>query len=181
MLADVDAGSDTPSLVGKVLKWRKENPEDGEFLSSSVLSLRSLFSVSAFLSILLRGNLILTNKLIAIFPAKKLWDITDSLNQKFGKTLLELTDLSLKYPKEYPKIIKYLSSLQPRQVCQLDPFPLVASSNGSVIPFSPFSFLQWLANPFLPESEQQIIEGFHTARQTAEVRAKVSDNPLPTN
>jgi phosphomevalonate kinase len=23
MLADVDAGSDTPSLVGKVLKWRK--------------------------------------------------------------------------------------------------------------------------------------------------------------
>ena len=29
MLADVDAGSDTPSLVGKVLKWRKENPEEG--------------------------------------------------------------------------------------------------------------------------------------------------------
>jgi len=25
MLADVDAGSDTPSLVGKVLKWRKDN------------------------------------------------------------------------------------------------------------------------------------------------------------
>jgi phosphomevalonate kinase len=30
VLADVDAGSDTPSLVGKVLKWRKENPETGE-------------------------------------------------------------------------------------------------------------------------------------------------------
>ncbi|KAG6866347.1 hypothetical protein C0991_005268 [Blastosporella zonata] len=29
MLADVDAGSDTPSLVGKVLKWRTENPEQG--------------------------------------------------------------------------------------------------------------------------------------------------------
>ena len=29
MLADVDAGSDTPSLVGKVLKWRKENPTEG--------------------------------------------------------------------------------------------------------------------------------------------------------
>ncbi|KAG6880324.1 hypothetical protein C0992_011073 [Termitomyces sp. T32_za158] len=27
MLADVDAGSDTPTLVGKVLKWRTENPE----------------------------------------------------------------------------------------------------------------------------------------------------------
>jgi len=29
MLADVDGGSDTPSLVGKVLKWRKEKFEDG--------------------------------------------------------------------------------------------------------------------------------------------------------
>lgn len=30
MLADVDAGSDTPSLVGKVLKWRKEKAAEGE-------------------------------------------------------------------------------------------------------------------------------------------------------
>lgn len=29
MLADVDAGSDTPSLVGKVLKWRKEFSVEG--------------------------------------------------------------------------------------------------------------------------------------------------------
>ena len=29
VLADVDVGSDTPSLVGKVLKWRKSNPEQG--------------------------------------------------------------------------------------------------------------------------------------------------------
>jgi phosphomevalonate kinase len=29
MLADVDAGSDTPSLVGKVLKWREEKAEEG--------------------------------------------------------------------------------------------------------------------------------------------------------
>jgi phosphomevalonate kinase len=29
LLADVDAGSDTPSLVGKVLKWRKDNAEAG--------------------------------------------------------------------------------------------------------------------------------------------------------
>ena len=29
MLADVDAGSDTPSLVGKVLKWRKEDATTG--------------------------------------------------------------------------------------------------------------------------------------------------------
>lgn len=30
MLADVDAGSDTPSLVGKVLKWRKAESQQGE-------------------------------------------------------------------------------------------------------------------------------------------------------
>jgi phosphomevalonate kinase len=29
ILADVDAGSHTPSMVGKVLKWRKENADQG--------------------------------------------------------------------------------------------------------------------------------------------------------
>ena len=29
MLADVDAGSDTPSLVGKVLKWRAAESVQG--------------------------------------------------------------------------------------------------------------------------------------------------------
>lgn len=29
MLADVDAGSDTPSLVGKVLQWRKDKSDQG--------------------------------------------------------------------------------------------------------------------------------------------------------
>ena len=29
MLADVDAGSDTPSLVGKVLKWHKAAGSEG--------------------------------------------------------------------------------------------------------------------------------------------------------
>ncbi|KIY73027.1 phosphomevalonate kinase [Cylindrobasidium torrendii FP15055 ss-10] len=32
MLADVDAGSDTPSLVGKVLAWRKSEPEHSRAL-----------------------------------------------------------------------------------------------------------------------------------------------------
>lgn len=30
MLADVDAGTDTPSFVGRVLAWRKANPEQGK-------------------------------------------------------------------------------------------------------------------------------------------------------
>ena len=36
MLADVDAGSDTPSLVGKVLKWRKEDSKTGQFECISI-------------------------------------------------------------------------------------------------------------------------------------------------
>ncbi|TBU31556.1 phosphomevalonate kinase [Dichomitus squalens] len=41
MLADVDAGSDTPSLVGKVLKWRKENPEEGKKLWDTIDALNT--------------------------------------------------------------------------------------------------------------------------------------------
>ena len=36
LLADVAAGSDTPSLVGNVLKWRKENPEAANDLWTSL-------------------------------------------------------------------------------------------------------------------------------------------------
>ncbi|KAJ6593913.1 phosphomevalonate kinase [Mycena capillaripes] len=36
MLADVDAGSDTPSLVGKVLKWRKEDTGTANALWTSL-------------------------------------------------------------------------------------------------------------------------------------------------
>ncbi|KAJ6499288.1 phosphomevalonate kinase [Mycena sanguinolenta] len=36
MLADVDAGSDTPSLVGQVLRWRKEDPLTAGVLWSSL-------------------------------------------------------------------------------------------------------------------------------------------------
>ncbi|KAG7098548.1 hypothetical protein E1B28_000483 [Marasmius oreades] len=36
MLADVDAGSDTPSLVGKVLQWRKENSVKAEALWNEI-------------------------------------------------------------------------------------------------------------------------------------------------
>ena len=38
MLADVDAGSDTPSLVGKVLKWRSASGEAGKSLNSPMRS-----------------------------------------------------------------------------------------------------------------------------------------------
>ncbi|KAI0633269.1 Phosphomevalonate kinase [Trametes polyzona] len=52
MLADVDAGSDTPSLVGKVLKWRKENSADAKKLWDTIDSLnrglsKTLLALSA--------------------------------------------------------------------------------------------------------------------------------------
>lgn len=31
MLADIDAGSHTPTLVGKVLAWKKAKADEGEF------------------------------------------------------------------------------------------------------------------------------------------------------
>lgn len=34
MLADVDAGTDTPAAVGKVLAWKKQHPDQGELLGS---------------------------------------------------------------------------------------------------------------------------------------------------
>ncbi|KZS98342.1 Phosphomevalonate kinase [Sistotremastrum niveocremeum HHB9708] len=36
LLADVDAGSDTPSLVGKVLKWRQQNKDEAESLWNAI-------------------------------------------------------------------------------------------------------------------------------------------------
>lgn len=30
MLADVDAGTDTPAAVGKVLSWKKQHAEQGQ-------------------------------------------------------------------------------------------------------------------------------------------------------
>lgn len=54
MLADVDAGSDTPSFVGKVLAWRRNDPSNGQFQSPptfppSPFSLFSLFFLFFFL------------------------------------------------------------------------------------------------------------------------------------
>lgn len=44
LLADVDAGSDTPSMAGKVLKWKKENEAEGLFLIQQCLTILVLIS-----------------------------------------------------------------------------------------------------------------------------------------
>lgn len=95
MLADVDAGSDTPSLVGKVLKWRKENSVEGECFSLFLL----LVAFSEPISI-----------------ADTLWREIDQLNQSLAQTLLHITKLHDKDPENYGAAVKYISSLQPVQV-----------------------------------------------------------------
>jgi len=46
MLADVDAGSDTPSLVKQVLKWRKESGAQGDlFLHHSEMETKPLIYI----------------------------------------------------------------------------------------------------------------------------------------
>jgi phosphomevalonate kinase len=40
MLADIDAGSHTPTLVGKVLAWKKAKPEEGKKLRKQLGSKR---------------------------------------------------------------------------------------------------------------------------------------------
>lgn len=58
MLADVDAGSDTPSLVGKVLKWRSNDSETAnalwtaldtlnQSLAHTILSISELYAKDA--------------------------------------------------------------------------------------------------------------------------------------
>lgn len=97
LLADVDAGSDTPSLVGKVLKWRKEKSDEGE--SSDYFF--DYASSGADMS----------------WSANALWKNLDQLNQSLAQTLLHLEKLHKQDPKNYAESVKYISTLQPVQVC----------------------------------------------------------------
>lgn len=92
MLADVDAGSDTPSLVAKVLKWRKDNDEQGSLSTSS----SSIFSLK--------------------MTATALWTALDQLNQSLAQTLLHIAKLYSEDSSTYLSALKYISSLQPVQV-----------------------------------------------------------------
>ena len=46
VLADVSAGSNTPSLVSKVLKWRREKADEGTHASLSLLHVATLTTKS---------------------------------------------------------------------------------------------------------------------------------------
>jgi phosphomevalonate kinase len=95
MLADVDAGSNTPSLVGLVLKWRKEKASEGCLIS------------------LLKH--IVADKHHA-FPADQLWTTLDKLNQSLAQTFSGLSSLYEQDPETYTIVVKYISSLRVEQV-----------------------------------------------------------------
>jgi phosphomevalonate kinase len=97
-LADVDAGSDTPSLVGKVLKWRKEKSLEGQCFSP-----------------LLFCDCIILN-LFVFTLANALWVHINQLNQSLAQTFLHLSKLFEQDKENYESAVKYLSSLQPVQV-----------------------------------------------------------------
>ncbi|SRR5258708_364058 len=96
MLADVDGGSDTPSLVGKVLKWRKEKFEDGN--DPRILNPFSSLTSYMFCS-----------------SAGAVWKYLDQLNQSLAHTLLHLSRLHDQDPSNYKSAVKYISTLQPVQ------------------------------------------------------------------
>ncbi|KAF7967857.1 hypothetical protein HWV62_32868 [Athelia sp. TMB] len=88
MLADVDAGSDTPSLVGKVLKWRKAESAQGQ-----------------------RRRCIPTMSKLTRSSADALWTSLNQSNQNFAKTLLDLSDLYVEDKDAYTLAAERLSSL----------------------------------------------------------------------
>jgi phosphomevalonate kinase len=92
MLADVDAGSDTPSLVGKVLKWRKEDSATGMFAK-----------FPCFIESHTQ-------------PANALWSALDLLNQSLAQTLLKLQEQHSQEPLIYQSCVNALSVMKAAEV-----------------------------------------------------------------
>ncbi len=101
MLADVDAGSDTPSLVGKVLKWRKEDGEGGTCIMLSCLFEDPQATISC--------------------SANALWTSLDRTNQALAQVLLHLSKLYADDRENYTDAVKYISSLSHLQVSSTMP------------------------------------------------------------
>jgi phosphomevalonate kinase len=94
VLADVSAGSNTPSLVSKVLKWHRENAEEGT-------------RASLFLHVTT-----LTTK----FPADTLWAAIDTSNQALATHLRHLSDLYEQRSELYASAVKRMSSTPSSEV-----------------------------------------------------------------
>ena len=100
LLADIHAGSNTPLLVSKVLKWRAENSAIGE-LHGGAFNTRFLIS-----RCLLQMSSV----------AHSLWTAIDQCNTSLGQTLGRLTELYERDQHAYVETVRWIAGLQPRQV-----------------------------------------------------------------
>lgn len=90
------AGSNTPLLVGQVLKWRQNNSTAGAHPCSCAPPLR-LQSAH-------------------IFTAHSVWTALDQLNTSLAQTLARLSMLHEQDSEAYLGTVKYISSMQSVQV-----------------------------------------------------------------
>lgn len=99
LLADIHAGSNTPLLVSKVLKWRAENSSIGEIHDSVLVKATAYHRV-----------------------AHSLWTALDQCNSSLGQTLTRLSELHERDEYAYVETVRWAAGLQPRQVRHTD-FP----------------------------------------------------------
>jgi hypothetical protein len=97
MLADVNAGSDTPSLVGKVLKWRSEHPVEG---LGSPMSFRNYFQSTDH----------------GILSARELWDSLAGTNERFATALGAMNEAHSRSPLNYQSALRAYARLSRRDV-----------------------------------------------------------------
>jgi phosphomevalonate kinase len=76
MLGEVDTGSSTPSMVSKVLSWKKDNPVECLLISSALLCLAS--------KLWTKLNSMNT-EIINLFQKLKKLDTTDGYDQKIDE------------------------------------------------------------------------------------------------
>lgn len=91
MLADVHAGSDTPSLVSKVLAWRKSDPTNGASCDSRQSTLM-------------------------ILPAERIWTALSASNEKVAELASKLGVQYERDPTAYDAAIHRLTGLSGSQV-----------------------------------------------------------------
>jgi phosphomevalonate kinase len=93
LLADVDAGSDTPSLVGRVLKWRQSSSEEG-MAFERLNDTRSLVDISA----------------------NTVWNDLNIRNQELINRLNNLSEMFIQDPSSYGRAFRKLVTYPPSQV-----------------------------------------------------------------
>jgi len=97
VLADVDAGSDTPSLVGRVLKWRRDHAQEG----TSARPLDAFFPRFVRLpivSLLLQPPRLLTAPRVT---ADRQWSELRNANADLASVVKRLHDLYGAHPEVY--------------------------------------------------------------------------------